>query len=137
MLYRSLNKESQSVNFETALKNGLAKDGGLFYPEKIKKLDKSFLENLHNYSNIDIAFQVIKQFIGDEINENDLKNIITNTIDFDFPLIDIEKNVKSLELFHGPTLAFKDVGARFMANCLGYFNKKSNKTSNEDIERDL
>ena len=128
MLYRSLNKESISVNFETALKNGLAKDGGLFYPEKIQKLDKSFLENLHNYSNIDIAFQVIKQFIGDEINEKDLKEIIKNTIDFDFPLIDIENNIQTLELFHGPTLAFKDVGARFMANCLAYFNK-----SNSDI----
>ena len=128
MLFRSLNKESQSVNFETALKNGLAKDGGLFYPEKIKKLDKFFLENLHNYSNIDIAFQVIKQFIGDEINEKDLKEIIKNTIDFDFPLIDIENNIQTLELFHGPTLAFKDVGARFMANCLAYFNK-----SNSDI----
>ena len=127
MLYRSLNKESQSVNFETALKNGLAKDGGLFYPEKIQKLDKSFLENLHNYSNIDIAFQVIKQFIGDEINEKDLKEIIKNTIDFDFPLIDIENNIQTLELFHGPTLAFKDVGARFMANCLAYFNKSNSE----------
>ena len=127
MLYRSLNKESQSVNFETALKNGLAKDGGLFYPEKIKKLDKSFLENLHNYSNIDIAFQVIKQFIGDEINEKDLKVIIKNTIDFDFPLIEIENNIQTLELFHGPTLAFKDVGARFMANCLAYFNKSNSE----------
>ena len=127
MLYRSLNNESQSVNFETALKNGLAKDGGLFYPEKIKKLDKSFLENLHNYSNIDIAFQVIKQFIGDEINEKDLKVIIKNTIDFDFPLIEIENNIQTLELFHGPTLAFKDVGARFMANCLAYFNKSNSE----------
>ena len=127
MLYRSLNKESNSVNFETALKNGLAKDGGLFYPEKIQKLDKSFLENLHNYSNINIAFQVIKQFIGDEINEKDLKEIIKNTIDFDFPLIDIENNIQTLELFHGPTLAFKDVGARFMANCLAYFNKSNSE----------
>ena len=65
--------------------------------------------------------------IGNEINENDLKNILTKTIDFDFPLVDIEKNIKTLELFHGPTLAFKDVGARFMANCLGHFNKKSDK----------
>ena len=127
MLYRSLKKESNSVNFEKALKNGLAKDGGLFYPLKIQKLDKSFLENLHNYSNIDIAFQVIKQFIGDEINEKDLKEIIKNTIDFDFPLIDIENNIQTLELFHGPTLAFKDVGARFMANCLAYFNKSNSE----------
>ena len=127
MFYRSLKSSSKLVNFEEAVKKGLAEDGGLFFPKKIKKLKKEFIENLENFSNIDIAYEVIKQFIGDEINENDLKNIIKNTIDFDFPLIDIEKNVKSLELFHGPTLAFKDVGARFMANCLGYFNKKSNK----------
>ena len=127
MFYRSLKSSSKLVNFEEAVKKGLAEDGGLFFPKKIKKLKKEFIENLENFSNIDIAYEVIKQFIGEEINENDLKNIITNTIDFDFPLIDIEKNVKSLELFHGPTLAFKDVGARFMANCLGYFNKKSNK----------
>ena len=127
MFYRSLKSSSKLVNFEEAVKKGLAEDGGLFFPKKIKKLKKEFIENLENFSNIDIAYEVIKQFIGDEINENDLKNIITNTIDFDFPLIDIEKNVKSLELFHGPTLAFKDVGARFMANCLEYFNKKSNK----------
>lgn len=127
MFYRSLKSSSKLVNFEEAVKKGLAEDGGLFFPKKIKKLKKEFIENLEKFSNVDIAYEVIKQFIGDEINENDLKNIITNTIDFDFPLIDIEKNVKSLELFHGPTLAFKDVGARFMANCLGYFNKKSNK----------
>ncbi|MDB4097891.1 threonine synthase [Flavobacteriaceae bacterium] len=129
MFYRSLKSSSKLVNFEEAVKKGLAEDGGLFFPKKIKKLKKEFIENLEKFSNVDIAYEVIKQFIGDEINENDLKNIITNTIDFDFPLIDIEKNVKSLELFHGPTLAFKDVGARFMANCLGYFNKKSNKTN--------
>ena len=127
MFYRSLKSSSKLVNFEEAVKKGLAEDGGLFFPKKIKKLKKEFIENLENFSNIDIAYEVIKQFIGDEINENDLKNIIKNTIDYDFPLIDIEENVKSLELFHGPTLAFKDVGARFMANCLGYFNKKSNK----------
>lgn len=129
MFYKSLKSSSKLVNFEEAVKKGLAEDGGLFFPKKIKKLKKEFIENLEKFSNVDIAYEVIKQFIGDEINENDLKNIITNTIDFDFPLIDIEKNVKSLELFHGPTLAFKDVGARFMANCLGYFNKKSNKTN--------
>ena len=127
MFYRSLKSSSKLVNFEEAVKKGLAEDGGLFFPKKIKKLKKEFIENLEKFSNVDIAYEVIKQFIGDEINENDLKNIIKNTIDFDFPLIDIEENVKSLELFHGPTLAFKDVGARFMANCLGYFNKKSNK----------
>jgi threonine synthase len=129
MLFRSLNGHSKRVNFETALKKGLAEDGGLFFPEKISPLNKDFIYNLEKHSNIDIAFEVIKQFIGDSINETDLKEILSNTIDFDFPLINLENNVYSLELFHGPTLAFKDVGARFMANCLGYFNKNEVKTN--------
>ena len=129
MYFRSLNGNSSKVNFETALKKGLADDGGLFFPEKISPLKKDFIENIENYSDIEIAYEVIKQFVGDSINETDLKNILSNTIDFDFPLIKLEKNIYSLELFHGPTLAFKDVGARFMANCLGYFNKNENKTN--------
>ena len=129
MYFRSLNGNSSKVNFETALKKGLADDGGLFYPEKISPLRKDFIENIENYSDIEIAYEIIKQFVGDSINETDLKNILSNTIDFDFPLIKLEKNIYSLELFHGPTLAFKDVGARFMANCLGYFNKNENKTN--------
>ena len=127
MYYRSLNGHSSKVNFETAVKKGLADDGGLFFPETITPLGMDFIENIEKYSDIEIAFEVIKQFVGDSINESDLKNIILNTIDFDFPLINLEKNIYSLELFHGPTLAFKDVGARFMANCLGYFNKNKNK----------
>ena len=126
MFYRSLNGHNKKVNFETALKKGLAEDGGLFFPEKIKPLKSNFIDNLENYSDIDIAYEVIKQFIGNSINEEDLKEILSNTIDFDFPLIDLGNNIYSLELFHGPTLAFKDVGARFMANCLGYFNKNKN-----------
>ena len=127
MYYRSLNGKSNKVNFETAVKNGLADDGGLYFPENIKPLDKSFIENIQSFSNIDIAYKVIKQFIGNSINKADLKEILSNTIDFDFPLINLEKNIYSLELFHGPTLAFKDVGAKFMANCLGYFNKNNSK----------
>ena len=129
MLYSSLKAISSKVNFETGLKNGLAEDGGLLFPEKINKLEKSFLNNLKNISNIDIAYEVIKQFIGDEINEKDLKIIIKNTIDFNFPLVKIENNIQTLELFHGPTLAFKDVGARFMANCLSYFNQSNSETT--------
>ena len=129
MLYRSLNGHHKKVNFETAVKNGLAEDGGLFFPEKISPINNKFINNLDKYSNIDIAYEVIKQFIGESINEKDLKEILSNTIDFDFPLIDLGNNIYSLELFHGPTLAFKDVGARFMANCLGYFNKNKNITN--------
>ena len=127
MLFKSLNRISKKVNFETAVKKGLADDGGLYFPEHIRPLKKDFIENLENYSNIDIALSVLEQFIGDSINKIDLRKILSNTIDFDFPLVDLGKNIYSLELFHGPTLAFKDVGARFMANCLGYFNKNSSK----------
>ncbi len=127
MYYRSLNGKSKKVNFETAVKNGLAKDGGLYFPENVKPLDSNFIKNIGNYSNFEIAYKVIKQFIGDSINKNDLKEILSKTIDFNFPVVKLEKNIYSLELFHGPTLAFKDVGARFMANCLGYFNKNKSK----------
>ena len=77
MFYKSLKSSSKLVNFEEAVKKGLAEDGGLFFPEKIKKLNKEFIENLEEFSNIEIAYEVIKQFIGDEINENDLKKIIS------------------------------------------------------------
>ena len=127
MYYRSLNGKSNKVNFETAVKNGLAKDGGLYFPENVKPLDSNFIKNIGNYSNFEIGYKVIKQFIGDSINKNDLKEILSKTIDFNFPVVKLEKNIYSLELFHGPTLAFKDVGARFMANCLGYFNKNKSK----------
>ena len=127
MYYRSLNGKSKKVNFETAVKNGLAKDGGLYFPENVKPLDSNFIKNIGNYSNFEIGYKVIKQFIGDSINKNDLKKILSKTIDFNFPVVKLEKNIYSFELFHGPTLAFKDVGARFMANCLGYFNKNKSK----------
>ena len=127
MYYRSLKGKSKKVNFETAVKNGLAKDGGLYFPENVKPIDSNFIKNIGNYSNFEIGYKVIKQFIGDSINKNDLKEILSKTIDFNFPVVKLEKNIYSLELFHGPTLAFKDVGARFMANCLGYFNKNKSK----------
>jgi threonine synthase len=127
MYYRSLNGKSKKVNFEEAVKNGLANDGGLYFPENIKTLDSNFIKDIGNYSNFEIGYKVTKQFIGDSINESDLKEILSKTIDFNFPVVKLEKNIYSLELFHGPTLAFKDVGARFMANCLGYFNKNKSK----------
>jgi len=105
----------------------LAEDKGLYFPEIIRKLSSDFIDNLEQYSNVEIAFEVIKQFVGDEIPEIVLKEIIKETLSFDFPLVDIEENIKTLELFHGPTMAFKDVGARFMARCLGYLNRESDK----------
>ena len=126
MNYYSLNNKNHKVTFQQAVVKGLAPDKGLYFPEKIDKLNDSFFENIENLSNQEIAFEAIKQFIGNEIPEIELKQIIKDTLCFDFPLVQIEENIFSLELFHGPTMAFKDVGARFMSRCLAYFNRNSN-----------
>ena len=127
MNYYSLNKKASNVNFKDAVIKGLAPDKGLYFPESIKPLRKDFINNINEYTDHEIGYEVIKQFIANEIPEAALKQIIAETLSFDFPLIDIENNIKTLELFHGPTMAFKDVGARFMARCLGYLNSDSNK----------
>ena len=127
MKYYSLNHNSPKVSFEEAVVLGLAPDRGLYFPETITPLPSAFFDNIENLSHEDIAFEAIKQFVGDEIPENELKRIIAETLCFDFPCIPVENNVYSLELFHGPTMAFKDVGARFMSRCLGYFNRNDNK----------
>ncbi len=131
MNYFSLNKKAPNTSFENAVVKGLAPDKGLYFPENITPLSKDFIENIENYSNNEIAFEAIKQFVGDEIPERELKQIITETLCFDFPVVPVDKNISSLELYHGPTMAFKDVGARFMARCLGYFNSKTD--SPEDV----
>ena len=127
MNYFSLNNNAPIATFETAVRKGLAPDKGLYFPEHIEPLEASFLDSIENYSDADIAFQSIKQFICPEIPEYDLKQIISETLSFDFPVVEIEEGISTLELFHGPTMAFKDVGARFMARCLGYFNKDNNE----------
>jgi threonine synthase len=123
MNYYSLNNKNLKVTFQEAVIQGLASDRGLYFPEKLTELSEDFFDNIENLSNETIAFEVIKQFVGDEIPENELKLIINETLCFDFPLVEVEENVFSLELFHGPTMAFKDVGARFMSRCLAYFNR--------------
>lgn len=123
MNYFSLNNKSHNVSFEEAVVAGLAPDRGLYFPESITPLPDSFFANIENLSNEEIAFEAIKQFVGDEIPETELKRIIGETLCFDFPCVRVEDNVFSLELFHGPTMAFKDVGGRFMSRCLGYFNR--------------
>ncbi len=127
MKYYSLNNKNHKVSFKQAVINGLAPDRGLYFPEIITKLSEDFFENIENYSNEEIAFEAIKQFVGEDIPEIVLKEIISETLSFDFPCVKVEENIYSLELFHGPTMAFKDVGARFMSRCLGYFNKNSDK----------
>lgn len=123
MQYYSLNKKAPNVSFQEAVVKGLAPDKGLYFPESITPLTKDFFSHIEYFSNEEIGYEVIKQFVGDEIPEKELKEIIADTLVFDFPVVPIEENIASLELFHGPTMAFKDVGARFMARCFGYFNK--------------
>ena len=122
MNYYSLHHKSPKSTFKNAVVQGLAKDRGIYFPETITPLSKDFISNISKYSNHEIAFEVIKQFVGDEIPTEKLKEIIAETVCFDFPLVTIDDNIASLELFHGPTMAFKDVGAKFMAKCLEHFN---------------
>ncbi|WP_047547645.1 threonine synthase [Psychroserpens sp. Hel_I_66] len=125
MNYYSLNRKAPDTNFENAVVKGLAPDSGLYFPKEIKPLPKSFFEDIDNKSYPEIAFEAIKQFLSPEIPEAVLKTIVEETLSFDFPVIELDENISTLELFHGPTMAFKDVGARFMARCLGYFNKNN------------
>jgi len=127
MKYYSLNNKSHKVNFQKAVVEGLAPDRGLYFPETITPLSDSFFANIEKLTHEEIAYEAIKQFVGDEIPETELKRIINETLCFDFPCVQVEDNVFSLELFHGPTMAFKDVGARFMSRCLGYFNGNDDK----------
>ena len=123
MNYYSLHHKSPKSTFKNAVVQGLAKDRGIYFPETITPLSEDFIKNISNYSNQEIAFEVIKQFVGDEIPADILKDIIKETVSFDFPLVKVDDNIVALELFHGPTMAFKDVGAKFMAKCLEYFNQ--------------
>lgn len=127
MKYISLNHNSAPTSFRNAVINGLAPDKGLYFPEKEICLSNKLLESLNKIEDIELCYEVIKDFVGDEIPKNKLIDIITHTISFEIPVKEIENSIYSLELFHGPTLAFKDVGAKFMALCLDYF--KDNNSS--------
>lgn len=119
MKFYSLHKEAPpAVSFKEAVIRGIAPDKGLYFPESFTPpLPDSFFEQIEELSNYEIAFNAIHQFVSEEIPNEELKEILKNTLDFDFPVVGIEGNVGTLELFHGPTMAFKDVGARFMAQC--------------------
>jgi threonine synthase len=127
MQFYSLHKKSASVNFKDATINGQAPDKGLYFPETIPQIKKEWIDNIENISNEEIAFEVIKPYVDNAINENDLFNIVKETINFNIPLVKVTDNISSLELYHGPTLAFKDIGARFMSRCLGHFVKGADK----------
>ncbi|MFM2269944.1 MAG: hypothetical protein RL757_3385 [Bacteroidota bacterium] len=113
------------VSLEEAIFRGLPPDNGLFMPREIPHLNSDFLQNIEKYSFQEIAFEVAKSIMQDAIPENDLKNIIENAIDFPAPIHSLDENTHILELFHGPSLAFKDFGARFMAQLMSYFNQKN------------
>lgn len=124
MKYYSLNNKSVFVDFKKATINGQAPDKGLYFPERIPQLSKQWIADIENKSNEQIAFDVIEPYIGNCIPDEELFKIVSETVNFPIPLQPITSNISSLELFHGPTLAFKDVGARFMSRCLGYFSKE-------------
>lgn len=124
MKYFSTNKKSPIADFREATIRGQAPDKGLYFPEQVPTLPPGFFKELKSLSKEEIAFQVISPYVGGTIPDNELRRIAAETVNFDFPLVQVTDNIYSLELFHGPTLAFKDVGARFMSRCLGYFSRE-------------
>lgn len=127
MKYYSLTKNTNTASFSEAVIRGLAPDRGLYFPEKTARLSEGFLQDLVNKTPVEIGFEVMRPFIGGTIPDARLEKIVADTLCFDFPLISLDKNIASLELFHGPTMAFKDVGGRFMARSIGYFNEQNPK----------
>lgn len=127
MKYYSTNKQASEVTLEEAVVKGLAADKGLFMPFIIKPLPTSFFEEIDSLSFQEIAYRVADAFFGEDVPADTLKQIVNDTLNFDVPLVKVSEQIYSLELFHGPTLAFKDVGGRFMARLLGYFIQKEGK----------
>ncbi len=123
MKYYSTNKQSAIVDFKEATIKGQAPDKGLYFPEVIPLVEKSLIEGIENFSNEEIAFRVIKPYVGNTIADEKLFQIVSETVNFPIPLVKVNDTISSLELFHGPTLAFKDIGARFMSRCLEHFVK--------------
>ena len=124
MKYYSTNGQAPIATLEKAVVKGLAEDKGLYMPERIKPLPQAFFDNIENLSFQEIAYTVADAFFGEDVPAEDLKRIVYDTLAFDCPCVKVTDTIYSLELFHGPTLAFKDVGARFMARLLQYFLKK-------------
>lgn len=127
MKYYSTNKQASDATLEEAVVRGLAGDKGLYMPREIKPLPASFYEEIENLSFQEIAYHVADAFFGEDVPADVLKQIVYDTLSFDTPVVKVKDNIYSLELFHGPTLAFKDVGGRFMARLLGYFIRKEGK----------
>ena len=127
MKYYSTNKQSPAVDFKQAAIAGQAPDKGLYFPEKLPAVSPHLIRDIELLSNESIACEVIKPYVGDVIPADILQQIVADTVNFPLPLVPVTNTISSLELFHGPTLAFKDIGARFMSRCLGYFLKDETK----------
>ena len=130
MLYYSTNNKAPKATLEKAVVKGLAEDRGLYMPECIKQLPQEFFDNIDKMSFQEIAYTVADAFFGEDVEADSLRKIVYDTLAFDCPVVNVAGNIYSLELFHGPTLAFKDVGARFMARLLQYF-LKAEKSADE------
>jgi len=128
MKYYSTNKKVEGVSLEDAVVKGLAEDKGLFMPDSIKTLPQTFFDTIETLSFQEIAYTVADAFFGEDVEAEALKKIVYETLNFDTPIVPVADNIYSLELYHGPTLAFKDVGGRFMSRLLGYFIQKQAKT---------
>ncbi|KAA6336360.1 Threonine synthase [termite gut metagenome] len=133
MLYYSTNKQAPLASLQEVVIKGLASDKGLFMPESIKSLPQDFYDRIDNLSFQEIAYHVADAFFGEDVPADTLKQIVYDTLSFDAPIVKVKENIYSLELFHGPTLAFKDVGARFMARLLGYFIRKQGEEKNVNV----
>ncbi len=131
MKYYSTNKQAPIASLEKAVVKGLAEDKGLYMPENIKKLPKEFFDNIDKMSFQEIACTVAEAFFGEDVEKAALDKIVCDTLSFDCPVVPVTDNIYTLELFHGPTLAFKDVGARFMARLLQYFLKEGQRSKVE------
>jgi len=129
MKYYSTNKKVEGVSLEDAVVKGLAEDKGLFMPDSIKILPQAFFDTIETLSFQEIAYTVADAFFCEDVEAEALKKIVYETLNFDTPIVPVADNIYSLELYHGPTLAFKDVGGRFMSRLLGYFIQKQAKTT--------
>ncbi|VTP92011.1 threonine synthase [Sphingobacterium daejeonense] len=127
MQFYSTNNKDLRVSFQEAVFNSLPQDKGLYMPEAIPQLDPYFIKNIQQYSFQEIAFQIANAIIGKDIPADDLKKIINEAINFDAPLVFLNSETAVLELFHGPSYAFKDFGARFMSRVMGYFSNKGDQ----------
>ena len=124
MEYYSTNGKAPFADLHKAVVKGLAEDRGLYMPERINHMSKQFFDDMPSMKFQDIAYNVAEAFFGEDVDADSLQDLVYDTLSFDCPVVKVTDSIYSLELFHGPTLAFKDVGARFMARLLGYFLRK-------------